>query len=79
MEVNALKSVKVPLEVMLGSTELTVVDLSKIGEGTIVKLDSFAGEPVQVIAAGRVIAFGEVVVIEENFGVRVTQVLEDGE
>lgn len=72
---ESLNEVRVPTEVVLGHRELTISQLASIGEGTIIELDSLAGEPVDLVAAGRVIAKGEVVVIDESFGVRVTAVV----
>jgi flagellar motor switch protein FliN/FliY len=80
MKRESLKHVKVPTEVVLGHRDLTVAELASIGEGTIIELDNLAGEPVDLVAAGRVIAKAEVVVIDESFGVRVTQLVgEDGD
>ena len=70
-----LAAVKVPLQVVLGGRDLSLFELSRIGEGTIVALDHLAGEPVAVYAAGQQIGWAEVVVIDENFGIRVTEIL----
>ena len=72
---NRIKDVRVPVQVVLGGTELTVEEIARLREGTIVGLTSLAGEPVDFVAAGRRIAKGEVVVIDENFGIRITTVL----
>lgn len=72
---ESLNQVKVPTEVVLGHRDLTIAQLASIGEGTIIELDTLAGEPVDLVAAGRVIAKGEVVVIDESFGVRITAVV----
>lgn len=77
MKLGKLGSVKVPLDVVLGSTERAVEDVAQIGEGTIIELDALAGEPVELRAGGALIAFGEVVVIDENFGIRVTGLAND--
>lgn len=71
-----IKNIKVPLEVILGTTEATIEDVSKISIGSILELTSYAGEPVTLRAAGEAIAKGEVVVIDENFGLRVTEVID---
>jgi flagellar motor switch protein FliN len=78
MKVAGINEVVIPLEVVLGSTKHTVEKLSGIGEGTIIELDTLAGEPVEVRAGGETIAWGEVVVIDENFGVRVTRLERRG-
>ncbi len=70
-----VKEVRVPIQVVIGETELRLEQLAYLGEGTIITLDSLAGEPVRMLAAGEQIAWGEVVVIDENFGIRVTQIL----
>ena len=72
-----IKDVRVPLRVVLGETELAVEDIASMGQGTIIELSSNAGEPVDLYAAGERIARGEVVVIDENFGIRVTELLRE--
>ncbi len=72
---NQIGAIKVPLQVVLGETEIRLEELSRIGEGTIIALNSQAGEPLALVASGEQIAWGEVVVIDENFGIRVTQLL----
>jgi flagellar motor switch protein FliN len=76
MKVAQVKSVRVPVQVVLGETELTVEEITGLGAGSIVELDSFAGQPAELVAAGKPIAKGEVVVIEESFGIRLTKILE---
>jgi flagellar motor switch protein FliN/FliY len=64
----------VPIEVVieLGQTELSIRRILEIGPGSIIELDRMAGEPVDLVVNDKVIARGEVVVIEENFGIRIT-------
>jgi flagellar motor switch protein FliN/FliY len=77
MKLGRIQDVKVPLKVVLGETEkISLRDVAGIGEGTIIELDRLCGEPVDLVAAGEVIAKGEVVVIDENFGIRVTEIME---
>ena len=84
-DVNAMQSTEnislikdVPLEVTveLGRTSKAISDILDFAPGTIVELDKIAGEPVDVLVNGKLVAKGEVVVIEENFGVRVTEIVE---
>lgn len=77
MKTGRVNNVSVPLQVVLGTTEATLEQLSSLGQGTIIELDKLAGEPVDLIAAGIVVAKGEVVVIDENFGIRVTEMVSD--
>lgn len=67
----------VPLEVTveLGRTNKTIKEILEISPGTIVELDKMAGEPVDILVNGKQVAKGEVVVIDENFGVRITEIL----
>ena len=76
MKLGHIKDVKVPVQVVLGGTELSVEQIASMGEGTIVELETLAGEPVDFVAAGESIARGEVVVIDESFGIRITEILE---
>ncbi len=84
MDVNAMQSQEnialikdVPLEVTveLGRTSKAISDILEFAPGTIIELDKIAGEPVDVLVNGKLVAKGEVVVIEENFGVRVTEIV----
>jgi len=61
--------------VELGATRKTVKEIYGIGEGTVLELDKLAGEPLDVMVNGIVIGKGEVVVIDENFGVRITEII----
>jgi flagellar motor switch protein FliN/FliY len=74
---SKLAGVKIPVEVVLGSTSITLDEMRSLGAGTIIELESIAGEPVQLRAGGAVIAHGEVVVIDESFGIRVTALEPD--
>jgi flagellar motor switch protein FliN/FliY len=78
MKLGQIKEVRVPVEVVLGGNTVSVEELSTIGEGSIIELTTLAGEPVEVRGGGELIAYGEVVVIDENFGVRVTQLASNG-
>lgn len=77
MKLGRISDVGVRLEVVLGGTVRPVSEVATIGEGTIIELDSIAGEPVELRAGGNKIAEAEVVVIDESFGVRVTSVVSD--
>lgn len=68
----------VPLEVTveLGRTKKAISDILNFSPGTIIELDKIAGEPIDVLVNGKLVARGEVVVIEESFGVRVTEIIK---
>ena len=69
----------VPLEVTveLGRTSKTIKDILEFAPGTIIELNKIAGESVDVLVNGKNVAKGEVVVIEENFGVRITEIIKE--
>ena len=71
---DALSKAFMKVTVELGATHKTVKDIYGIGEGTVLELDRLAGEPLDVKVNGIVIAKGEVVVIDENFGVRIIEI-----
>nr|HPQ52360.1 flagellar motor switch protein FliN [Spirochaetota bacterium] len=77
--INLLLDVKLALTVELGRTTMLVKDILGLGEGSIIELDKLAGEPVDLLVNGKLIARGEVVVIDENFGVRVTDIVSPAE
>ena len=68
----------VPLEVTveLGRTKKSIAEILDFAPGTIIELDKIAGEPIDVLVNGKFVAKGEVVVIEENFGIRVTEIIK---
>lgn len=75
MSLASILDVKLPLIVELGRTKKMIKEILGMGEGTIIELDKEAGAPVDIFAANALIARGEVVVIDENFGVRVTEIV----
>ena len=72
---DALSNAMIKISVELGTTLKTVREVFEMGEGTILELDKLAGEPVDVMANGLLFAYGEVVVIDENFGIRITEII----
>lgn len=67
----------VPLKVTveLGRTKLLVNDLLQLGQGSVIELDKMAGEPMEIYVNDKLVAMGEVVVVNEKFGVRLTDVM----
>ena len=76
-DLSPLAAVPVELAVEIGRARMTIAETLALAPGSIVTLDRLAGEPVDLLVNGRAIARGEVVVIGEEFGFRVTQVLSD--
>ena len=76
---NMLLDIPLQVTVELGRTKRMVKEILEISQGSIIELDKLAGEPVDILINNKLIAVGEVVVIDENFGVRVTDVLSTAE
>ena len=69
--IDLLLDVELPVSVELGHTHLAIKNILELGVGSIVKLEKAAGDPVDVVVNGRLVARGEVVVVDESFGVRI--------
>jgi flagellar motor switch protein FliN/FliY len=77
--IGLLMDVFMEMTVELGRTRKLIKEILGMGEGTIIELDKLAGEPVDILVNHKLIAKGEVVVIDENFGVRVTEIVSPAE
>jgi flagellar motor switch protein FliN/FliY len=77
--IGLIMDVFMELTVELGRTKKLIKEILGMGEGTIIELDKLAGEPVDILVNHKLIAKGEVVVIDENFGVRVTEIVSSVE
>jgi len=73
--ISLIMDVFMEMTVELGRTRKLIKEILAMGEGTIIELDKLAGEPVDILVNHKLIAKGEVVVIDENFGVRVTEIV----
>ncbi|MCR4744369.1 MAG: flagellar motor switch phosphatase FliY [Lachnospiraceae bacterium] len=74
--INLIKDVPLEVTVELGRTHKTINEILDFSPGTIIELEKIAGEPIDVLVNGKHVAKGEVVVIEESFGVRVTEIIK---
>jgi len=77
--IDLLMDVKMPIAIELGRTEMAISEILTLGPGSVVELDKLAGEPVDLLVNGKVVARGEVVVVDENFGVRITMLMSPQE
>ena len=77
--IEVLLDVPLEISVELGRMKMMVREVLDLGTGSIIEVDKAAGEPVDVMVNGRLVAKGEVVVIEDNFGVRITEILNPAE
>jgi len=71
----------IPLEVTveLGRTRMLIKDLLQLGQGSVIELDKLAGEPMEILVNNKLIARGEVVVVNEKFGIRLTDIISPTE
>ncbi|MGD7060213.1 flagellar motor switch phosphatase FliY [Bacillus altitudinis] len=76
---DMLMDIPLSITVELGRTQRSVKEVLELSAGSIIELDKLAGEPVDILVNKRIVAKGEVVVIDENFGVRVTDILSQSE
>ncbi len=74
--IDRLMDVDLDLSVELGRKEMQIKEILNLGPGKIIELDKLAGEPVDLLVNGKLLAKGEVVVVDENFGVRITELVD---
>lgn len=72
-ELDVLGTVPLELVAVLGSRRLRLRELLELGEGSVLLLDRAANEPIEVLAGGTLVARGEIVAVDEHFGVRITE------
>jgi flagellar motor switch protein FliN/FliY len=78
-DISRVLDIPVQLSVELGRTKVPIKHILKLGQGSVVELDALAGEPMDVLVNGYLIAQGEVVVVNEKFGIRLTDVVTPSE
>lgn len=75
LNLEAILDIPVTLSVVIGSTKISIRNLLQLNQGSVVELDRLAGEPLDVMVNGTLVAHGEVVVVNEKFGIRLTDVV----
>ena len=78
-DINRVLDIPVQLSVELGRTRVPIKHILQLGQGSVVELDALAGEPMDVLVNGYLIAQGEVVVVNDKFGIRLTDVVTPSE
>jgi len=78
-DIDFVMDIPVQLTVELGRTKITIKNLLRLAQGSVVELDGLAGEPMDVLINGCMVAQGEVVVVNEKFGIRLTDILTPAE
>lgn len=78
-EIDVILDIPVTISMEVGSTEISIKNLLQLNQGSVIELDRLAGEPLDVLVNGTLIAHGEVVVVNEKFGIRMTDVISPSE
>ena len=73
--ISMLLDLTLPVSIELGRTSMTVQEILRLGRGSVIQLERLAGEPIDIYVGDRRFAEGEVVILGESFGVRVTRIL----
>lgn len=78
-DINFLLDIPLVVMIEIGRTKMFIKDLLQLGQGSVIELDKMVGEPMDVFVNGKLIARGEVVVINEKFGIRLTDIISPAE
>ena len=78
-DIDLIMDIPVKLTVELGRTKMTIKELLRLTQGSVVSLDGLAGEPLDILINGYLIAQGEVVVVNDKYGVRITDIITPSE
>ncbi len=78
-DIDLIMDIPVKLTVELGRTKMTIKELLRLSQGSVVALDGLAGEPLDILINGYLIAQGEVVVVADKYGVRITDIITQSE
>jgi flagellar motor switch protein FliN/FliY len=78
-DINFILDVPLELMVVIGSTKILIQELLQLGQGSVIALDKLAGEPMEVYVNQKLIGRGEVVVVNEKFGIRLTDIVSPTE
>lgn len=78
-DIDLIMDIPVQLTVQLGRTKIAIKNLLQLAQGSVVELDGLAGEPMDVLVNGYLIAQGEVVVVNDKFGIRLTDIITPSE
>lgn len=73
---EAVQDIPVEVSVVLGKTEMQVSQLLKLGRGAVIELDRKVGEPIDILVNNRLVARGEVVVVEDRIGITMTEIIK---
>jgi flagellar motor switch protein FliN/FliY len=74
-DIEFILDIPLNLSAELGRSKLLINDLLQLGQGSVIELDKLAGEPLEILVNGKIVARGEAVVVNEKFGVRLTDII----
>lgn len=77
--IDFILDIPMQVTVQVGSTKMVIRELLQLGQGSVIELEKLAGEPMEVLVNNKLVARGEVVVVNEKFGVRLTDVISAAE
>jgi flagellar motor switch protein FliN/FliY len=75
-KLRALENIEVVMSIEVGRAEITISELLRLNEGSVVELDRLAGEPLDILVNGTMIAKGEIVMVGERYGIRFTDIVD---
>lgn len=78
-DLSLIMDIPVKMSVELGRTRMTIKELLRLSQGSVVPLDGLAGEPLDILINGYLVAQGEVVVVSDKFGIRITEIITPSE
>lgn len=78
-DLDVIMDIPIKISMEVGNTEISIRNLLQLNQGSVIELDRLAGEPLDVLVNGTLIAHGEVVVVNEKFGIRMTDVISPSE
>ncbi len=78
-DLDVILDIPVEISMQVGSTSISIRNLLQLNQGSVIELDRLAGEPLDVLVNGTLVAHGEVVVVNEKFGIRLTDVVTPAE
>jgi flagellar motor switch protein FliN/FliY len=78
-DINFILDIPLEMTVVIGKTKMLIQELLQLGQGSVIALDKLAGEPMEVFVNDRLVGRGEVVVVNEKFGIRITDIISPAE
>lgn len=78
-KISRILDIPIEITAVLGRTKMTLNEVLELGKGSLIELDTLANQEVEILVNGKKIAYGQVVIAQQNFGIKITSVLESEE